>query len=88
MAKKYHPDKLDASVSPEGKEKAEKEFLKVTEAYEVLSNDDLRQRYDRGEDVMKRGPDGQPQGNPFGGFGGFHGFQQGGGGPTFTFQFR
>jgi len=34
MAKIYHPDK-QADSSPEEKEKAEREFLKIAQAYEV-----------------------------------------------------
>ena len=41
LAKVYHPDK-QADSSVEEKEKAEKEFLKVAQAYEILSNDELR----------------------------------------------
>ncbi|CCF38926.1 hypothetical protein CH063_09894, partial [Colletotrichum higginsianum] len=50
----------------------------INEAYEVLSNPELRERFDRGDD-----PNNQEQGNPFQGnnpFGGGHPFmyQQGG----------
>jgi DnaJ-class molecular chaperone len=38
LAKKYHPDKQDQNQSPEDKERAEKEFLKIAEAYEVRPN--------------------------------------------------
>ncbi|XOV93149.1 MAG: molecular chaperone DnaJ [Bacteroidota bacterium] len=41
MAIKYHPDK-----NPDNKE-AEEQFKEAAEAYEVLSNDEKRQRYDR-----------------------------------------
>ncbi len=41
QAKKYHPD-----LNPGNKE-AEAKFKEVNEAYEVLSNSDKRQRYDR-----------------------------------------
>lgn len=41
MAIKYHPDK-----NPDDKE-AEEKFKEAAEAYEVLSNDDKRQRYDQ-----------------------------------------
>lgn len=34
MAKIYHPDK-QSDASPEEKEKAEREFLKIAQAYEV-----------------------------------------------------
>jgi preprotein translocase subunit Sec63 len=40
MAKIYHPDK-QAEASPEEKEKAEREFLKIAQAYEVRFPDAL-----------------------------------------------
>jgi len=42
-AKKYHPD-MNPDVD---KEKAEKKFKEITEAYEVLSDPDKRAQYDR-----------------------------------------
>lgn len=71
-AKKFHPDKADAAGWT--KEEAEKKFHDIAEAYEVLSDEDKRGRYDRGEDVEVQ----QQQGHP----GDFHGF----GGQTFHFQ--
>ena len=84
LAKKYHPDKVERD---EDKPAAEAMFKKVARAYEVLGDDDIRRRYDAGEDVddpnaMKQ----QQQHNPFGDFGGgfpgggFGGFPGGGGG--------
>ncbi|KAG8830609.1 hypothetical protein FRC17_004648 [Serendipita sp. 399] len=47
MAMKTHPDRFARNgVSEEEKKKAESEFQKVNAAYEVLSNDALRQQYD------------------------------------------
>ncbi|XP_007523472.1 dnaJ homolog subfamily B member 7 [Erinaceus europaeus] len=42
VALKWHPDK-----NPENKEEAEKKFKEVAEAYEVLSNDEKRNIYDK-----------------------------------------
>ena len=42
LAKKYHPD-----LNPDDKEGAEAKFKEATEAYEVLSDADKKQRYDR-----------------------------------------
>ena len=69
-AMKYHPDR-----NPGDKE-AEEKFKELGEAYEVLSNDDKRARYDQfgfaGVDPNYGGGQG---GNPFGGgFGGFGDF--------------
>ena len=47
LALKWHPDK-----NKENLEEAEKMFHDIGEAYEVLSDDEMRARYDRGEDVF------------------------------------
>ena len=56
-------------------------FADIGEAYEVLSDDEKRGKYDRGEDVFEnQGGERRRQ---------HHGFQHfGGGGQTFTFNFR
>ena len=71
MAMKYHPDR-----NPDNAE-AEAKFKEAGEAYEVLSDDEKRSRYDQ---YGHQGVD--PNFNPgFGGFGGgFGGFGGGGGG--------
>ena len=49
-------------IGEEEKEKAEKQFQLVAEAYEVLSDDDKRSKYDRGEEVFpNQGGDSQHQ---------------------------
>lgn len=72
-AKENHPDKNGGS---------EKEMQAINEAYEVLSDPELRARYDNGDDPND--PTGGQGGNPFGHHGGggmpFF-FQQGGGFP-------
>jgi len=75
LAKKYHPDV--------NKEKgAEERFKKISEAYEVLQDDQKRQQYDNFGHAGVGNGDGGGGGNPFGGggnpFGGFGGFGGGG----------
>ncbi len=61
LAVKYHPDKNA------GDQNAEDRFKEIGEAYDVLSNDGLRQRYDRyGHDGVRDGFNGGAGG------GGFH----------------
>lgn len=90
-AKTYHPDKAQAKgVS---KEDAEKKMASINEAYEVLSDPELKQRFDNGDDpndpMARQG--GNPfEGSPFGFPGGGQQFmfQQGGGGGKRTFKFQ
>lgn len=85
LTKQHHPDKaLSQGVS---KEEAEKKMASINEAYEVLSDSELRARYDSGDDPNDPEPQrGTPfQGNPFGHGGGQHFFFQQGG-PQFKFQ--
>ncbi len=42
LAKKYHPD-----LNPDNKKAAEEKFKEISEAYEVLMDDDKRARYDQ-----------------------------------------
>ncbi|OMH84946.1 DnaJ-like protein [Zancudomyces culisetae] len=78
MALKWHPDKHKGDKN---KDVAEKNFKEVSEAYEVLSDPNKREIYDRyGEEGLKTGMGGG--GGPDAGFGGA-GFPPGG--TTFTF---
>lgn len=84
LSKQYHPDKASAQhMTPE---EAQKKMAAINEAYEVLSDPDLKERFDRGDDPNSTE---QQQGNPFQGspFGGQQFmFRQGGGGGSFKFQ--
>ncbi|KAI9743268.1 MAG: hypothetical protein M1818_003114 [Claussenomyces sp. TS43310] len=90
MTKIHHPDK--AVRQGYTKEDAEKKMAGINEAYEVLSDPELKARFDRGDDPNSHEQQRQPfQGSPFGGGRGFQ-FQQhhsGGqsGGQHFQFQF-
>jgi DnaJ family protein C protein 3 len=83
LALKWHPDKN------EDKEKAEKMFQDISEAYEVLSDEELKAKYDRGEPVFdNQGGGGAHPHNPFQFFNqNFHFQQGGGGGPRVHFRY-
>jgi DnaJ family protein C protein 3 len=84
MVKLHHPDK--AHKLGITKEVAEKKMAAVNEAYEVLSDPELKARYDQGDDPNDHEQQRQNpfQGSPFGGqpFGGHSG-----GGQQFNFKF-
>jgi DnaJ family protein C protein 3 len=75
LTKKYHPDK--ATMQGISKEEAEKKMASINEAYEVLSDPELKARFDRGDD-----PNDPHQGSPFQG----SPFGQGAGGQQFFFK--
>jgi curved DNA-binding protein CbpA len=94
MSLKYHPDK-----NKDDREAAEKKFIEIANAYEVLSDAEKRKIYDaHGEEGLKNHGQ-QGQGNPFGnmnfddifgsffGGGGQGGAGGGNGGGGFRFQF-
>lgn len=66
LAMKYHPDVNKTDIN------AETKFKEINEAYEILSDFEKRQQYDR---FGHQGTNGQQQG--FGGFSGFSGFEGG-----------
>lgn len=74
LAKKYHPD-----VAGNTKENVDK-FKEISEAYEILSNDENRRKYDQLMDDIKHGrnPYGAAAGGP-GGTGGWHTYTSTGG---------
>jgi len=87
LAMKWHPDK-----HAENKAEAEAKFKEITEAYEVLSDPNKKEVYDKyGEEGLKGGPGGfharsatsvfeELFGGAFGGFGGMGGMGGGRGG--------
>ncbi|KAG1691778.1 hypothetical protein DVH05_026152 [Phytophthora capsici] len=82
QALEWHPDKHTDKDEIE-REEVEKRFHDIAEAYEILSNEETRAMYDRGEDVTGNAQQQQQQrGNPFSNA---HFFQQGG--RTFHFNF-
>ncbi|KTW29200.1 hypothetical protein T552_01156 [Pneumocystis carinii B80] len=62
MAKIYHPDKYRGNMS---KEEVLRKMENINEAWNVLSNPELRQRYDNGDDPNDTGSDSSYQGSPF-----------------------
>lgn len=87
--REHHPDKaIRAGIA---KEDAEKKMAAINEAYEVLSDPELKARFDQGDDPNNHeSRQGNPfqYGNPFGG--GQHFFQQHGrsrGGGQFQYNF-
>lgn len=85
QALEWHPDK-HADKDEAEREEVHKKFHDIAEAYEILSDDDVRAKYDRGEDVTGNAQS-QEQ-NPFGRnpFGNANFFRQQGG-HTFHFNF-
>lgn len=82
LALQWHPDK-----NADNKEEAGKMFQDISEAYEVLSDDELKAKYDRGEEVFdNQGGGGRQQGNAHQFF--QQHFHQGGGGQRVHFTFN
>ena len=85
MVKLHHPDK--AHKQGISKEDAEKKMASINEAYEVLSDPQLKARFDRGDDPNDHE---QQRQHPFqqgGPFGGAHQFGHSGGSQQFNFKF-
>uniref|UniRef100_A0A668AUG3 DnaJ homolog subfamily C member 3 n=1 Tax=Myripristis murdjan TaxID=586833 RepID=A0A668AUG3_9TELE len=84
LAQQWHPDNFK---DPEEKKKAEKKFIDIAQAKEVLTDPEMRTKFDHGEDPLD--PESQQGGHhhPFhGGFHGFQGFNPFGSG-SFNFKF-
>lgn len=87
LALKWHPDK-----NADNLEEAEKKFTDIAEAYEVLSDKELRAKYDRGEEVFENQGGNPHRTNAHQFFrqhfqGGFPGGGRGGGGHNFHVRY-
>ncbi|XP_075896256.1 dnaJ homolog subfamily C [Nelusetta ayraudi] len=80
LAQQWHPDNFQ---DPEEKKRAEKRFIDIAQAKEVLTDPEMRTKFDHGEDPMD--PESQQQQHQ-GFHRGFHGFNPFGSGP-FNFKF-
>ncbi|XP_043267935.1 dnaJ homolog subfamily C member 3 [Venturia canescens] len=78
-AQKWHPDNFQEG---EAKKRAEKKFINIAAAKEVLTDEDKRARFDRGEDPLDP-ESGMHSGPKFRDFHQFHG-----GGSPFQFKFH
>ncbi|PFH55332.1 hypothetical protein XA68_18565 [Ophiocordyceps unilateralis] len=86
-SKLHHPDK--AAKQGISKDDAEKKMAAINEAYEILSDPELRERFDNGDDPNSQEKANPFQGSPFGGSNPFIFRQQGGGGgPQANFKFH
>lgn len=68
-ALEFHPDK-HSDAEERVQEEVRKKFQDIAEAYEVLSSEELRKKYDRGEDVTGNEPQQQQRHHHHHGFGG------------------
>ncbi|XP_054642542.1 dnaJ homolog subfamily C member 3a [Dunckerocampus dactyliophorus] len=86
LAQQWHPDNFH---DPEEKKKAEKKFIDIAQAKEVLTDPEMRAKYDQGEDPMDpESQQGHRGGHHFhGDFHNFQGFNPFGSGP-FNFKFN
>ncbi|XP_017278080.1 dnaJ homolog subfamily C member 3a [Kryptolebias marmoratus] len=85
LAQQWHPDNFQ---DPEEKKKAEKKFIDIAQAKEVLTDPEMRTKFDHGEDPMDpESQQGHHHQHFHGGFQGFQGFNPFGSGP-FNFKFN
>ncbi|XP_064614788.1 dnaJ homolog subfamily C member 3-like [Liolophura sinensis] len=83
LAVQWHPDKFEG----DDKKKAEKMFIDIASAKEVLTDPEKRQKFDNGEDPLDPEQQQGGQGGPFWQQG-FNPFGAGGGGFQFKFNFN
>ncbi|OQR79352.1 dnaJsubfamily C member 3-like [Tropilaelaps mercedesae] len=81
LAAKWHPDQYQG----DDKKNAEKKFIDIAAAKEVLTDPEKRAKFDRGEDPLDP-ESGRSEFNPFG-RGGFNPFSGSGGNFHYTFHF-
>uniref|UniRef100_A0A8C6LUD9 DnaJ homolog subfamily C member 3 n=1 Tax=Nothobranchius furzeri TaxID=105023 RepID=A0A8C6LUD9_NOTFU len=85
LAQQWHPDNFQDA---EEKKKAEKKFIDIAQAKEVLTDPEMRTKFDHGEDPMDpESQQGHQHQHFHGGFHGFQGFNPFGSGP-FNFKFN
>ncbi|XP_041856994.1 dnaJ homolog subfamily C member 3a [Melanotaenia boesemani] len=84
LAQQWHPDNFQ---DPEEKKKAEKKFIDIAQAKEVLTDPEMRTKFDHGEDPMDPESQQSHHHHFHGGFHGFQGFNPFGSGP-FNFKFN
>nr|XP_032836449.1 dnaJ homolog subfamily C member 3-like [Petromyzon marinus] len=94
LAQQWHPDNFQSESE---KKKAEKHFIDIAAAKEVLTDPEKRSKFDAGEDPLdpesQQGGGGNPWQRGGGGGGGWHPFPGGfnpfgSGGPQFKFHFN
>ncbi|XP_048834795.1 dnaJ homolog subfamily C member 3a isoform X1 [Brienomyrus brachyistius] len=84
LAQQWHPDNFQDT---EEKKRAEKKFIDIAQAKEVLTDPEMRSKFDQGDDPLD--PESQRGGGPHfhHGWDGFQGFNPFGSGP-FSFKFN
>ncbi|XP_077200015.1 dnaJ homolog subfamily C member 3 [Paroedura picta] len=84
LAMQWHPDNFQ---DEEEKKKAEKKFIDIAAAKEVLTDPEMRRKFDAGEDPLDAESQ-QGGGNPFRGWNSWQGFDPFSSGGPFKFKFH
>lgn len=84
-AQKWHPDNFP---DEEEKKRAQKKFIDIAAAKEVLTDEEKRAKFDQGEDPLDPESGKHQHGGQGFPFGDFHHFQQGGSPFQFKFHFN